>query len=126
MIGVLIIAHDALGQSLVDAVTHVLGGRPPQFSVFPVAAGDDPLALLPKARAAVAALDSGEGVAILSDLYCATPCNLAVKLADRGHVEVITGVNLPMLVRTFTYRTKGMETLVKKAISGGCEGVLHV
>ncbi|MGE5105088.1 MAG: PTS sugar transporter subunit IIA [Betaproteobacteria bacterium] len=122
----LIIAHDALGQSLVDAVTHVLGGRPPQFAVFPVAAGDDPLALLPKARAAVAALDSGEGVAILSDLYGATPCNLAVKLADRGHVEVITGVNLPMLVRTFTYRTKGMETLVKKAISGGCEGVLHV
>jgi PTS system ascorbate-specific IIA component len=126
VIGVLIIAHDALGQSLVDAVTHVLGGRPPQFAVFPVAAGDDPLALLPKARAAVAALDSGEGVAILSDLYGATPCNLAVKLADRGHVEVITGVNLPMLVRTFTYRTKGMETLVKKAISGGCEGVLHV
>ena len=126
MIGVLIIAHDALGQSLVDAVTHVLGGRPPQFAVFPVAAGDDPLALLPKARAAVAALDSGEGVAILSDLYGATPCNLAVKLADRGHVEIITGVNLPMLVRTFTYRTKGMETLVKKAISGGCEGVLHV
>ena len=126
MIGVLIIAHDALGQSLVDAVTHVLGGRPPQFAVFPVAAGDDPLALLPKARAAVAALDSGEGVAILSDLYGATPCNLAVKLADRGHVEVITGVNLPMLVRTFTYRTKGMDTLVKKAISGGCEGVLHV
>jgi PTS system ascorbate-specific IIA component len=126
MIGVLIIAHDALGQSLVDAVTHVLGGRPPQFAVFPVAAGDDPLALLPKARAAVAALDSGEGVAILSDLYGATPCNLAVKLTDRGHVEVITGVNLPMLVRTFTYRTKGMETLVKKAISGGCEGVLHV
>ena len=126
MIGVLIIAHDALGQSLVDAVTHVLGGRPPQFGVFPVKAGDDPLALLPKARAAVAELDSGEVVAILSDLYGATPCNLAVKLADRGHVEVITGVNLPMLVRTFTYRTKGMETLVKKAISGGCEGVLHV
>jgi PTS system mannose-specific IIA component len=126
MIGVLIIAHDALGQSLVDAVTHVLGGRPPQFDVFPVAAGDDPFALLPKARAAVDALDTGEGVAILSDLYGATPCNLAAKLTDRGHVEVIAGVNLPMLVRTFTYRTKGMETLVKKAISGGCEGVLHV
>jgi PTS system ascorbate-specific IIA component len=94
--------------------------------VFPVAAGDDPFALLPKARAAVDALDTGEGVAILCDLYGATPCNLAVKLAHRGHVEVIAGVNLPMLVRTFTYRTKGMEMLVKKAISGGCEGVLHV
>ena len=126
MIGVLIMAHDRLGDSLADAVTHVLGARPPQFDVFPVAATDDPLALLPKARAAVTALDTGDGVAILSDIYGATPCNLAVKLAQAGHVEVLAGVSLPMLVRAFTYRTKGMETFVKKAVSGGCEGVLHV
>ena len=126
MIGVLIVAHGALGDSLVSAVTHVLGARPPQFDVFLVAADDDPLALLPRARAAVAALDTGEGVAVLADLYGATPCNLAVKLAAPGTVEVIAGVNLPMLVRAFTYRTRGMDTLVKKAISGGCEGVLHV
>jgi len=107
-------------------VTHVLGARPPQFDVFPVAAADDPLALLPKARDAVAALDTGEGVAILSDIYGATPCNLAAKLASAGHVEVIAGVSLPMLVRAFTYRTRGMDTFVKKAVSGGCEGVLHV
>lgn len=126
MIGILIVAHDRLGESLVEAVTHVLGGRPQQFDVFPVAATDDPLALLPRARAAVAALDTGEGVAILSDIYGATPCNLAVKLASAGRVEVIAGVSLPMLVRAFTYRTKGMDTFVKKAVSGGCEGVLHV
>ena len=117
MIGVLIVAHGKLGESLVDAVTHVLGARPPQFEVFPVAASDDPLALLPKARS---------GVAILSDIYGATPCNLASKLAEAGRIEVIAGVSLPMLVRAFTYRTKGMETFIKKAVSGGCEGVLHV
>ena len=126
MIGILIVAHDRLGESLIDAVTHVLGARPSQFDVFPVAATDDPLALLPKARAAVAALDTGEGVAILSDIYGATPCNLAAKLADAGHVEVIAGVSLPMLVRAFTYRSRGLDMLVKKAVSGGCEGVLHV
>ena len=126
MIGVLIVAHGELGQSLVSAVTHVLGARPPQFEVFPVSASDDPTLLLPKAREAVSALDSGEGVAVFSDLYGATPCNLAVKLARAGRVEVLAGVNLPMLVRAFTYRTRGMDTLVRKAISGGCEGVLHV
>ena len=126
MIGVLIMAHDRLGDSLADAVTHVLGAKPPQFDVFPVAATDDPIALLPKAREAVAALDTGDGVAILSDIYGATPCNLAVKLALAGRVEVLAGVSLPMLVRAFTYRTRGMETFVKKAVSGGCEGVLHV
>jgi PTS system mannose-specific IIA component len=126
MIGVLIIAHGSLGDSLVQAVTHVLGMRPPQFEVLPVAASDDPLALMPRAGAMLQALDTGEGVLVFSDLYGATPCNLAVKLAQAGRVEVISGVNLPMLVRAFTYRTKGMDTLVKKAISGGCEGVLHV
>ena len=126
MIGVLIIAHDALGDSLIKAVTHVLGARPPQFEALSVKASDDPLALLPRARLAVRALDTGEGVLVLSDIYGATPCNLAVKLLDPGHVEGIAGVNLPMLVRAFTYRTKGMDTLIKKAVSGGCEGVLHV
>ena len=126
MIGVLIMAHDGLGDSLADAVTHVLGAKPPQFDVFPVAATDDPIALLPRAREAVASLDTGDGVAILCDIYGATPCNLAVKLGHAGHVEVLAGVSLPMLVRAFTYRTKGMETFVKKAVSGGCEGVLHV
>ena len=113
MIGILIVAHDHLGESLVEAVTHVLGERPPQFDVFPVRANDDPLSLLPKARTVVAALDTGDGVAIMSDIYGATPCNLAAKLASAGHVEVIAGVSLPMLVRAFTYRTKGMETFVK-------------
>ena len=126
MIGVLIIAHGTLGEALVQAVTHVLGTKPPQFGVFAVSASDDPLLLLPKARAALETYDTGDGAIVFSDLYGATPCNLAIKLAQPGRVEVVSGVNLPMLVRAFTYRTKGMETLVRKAISGGCEGVLHV
>ena len=126
MIGVLIIAHGTLGEALVQAVTHVLGTKPPQFGVFAVSASDDPLLLLPKARAALATYDSGDGALVFSDLYGATPCNLAIKLAQPGRIEVVSGVNLPMLVRAFTYRTKGMDTLVRKAISGGCEGVLHV
>jgi len=126
MIGVLIIAHGSLGDSLVEAVTHVLGARPAQFEVLDVAATDDPTAMLPRARSAIASLDTGEGVLVFSDLYGATPCNLAIKLAQPGHVEIVSGVNLPMLVRAFTYRNKGLDMLVKKAISGGCEGVLHV
>ena len=126
MIGVLIVAHDTLGESLVRAVTHVLGARPPQFEVLAVAASDDPLLLLPNARTVLERLDTGDGVVVFSDIYGATPCNLAVKLLKPGHVEGIAGVNLPMLVRAFTYRTKGMDMLLKKAISGGCEGVFHV
>ncbi len=122
----LILAHDALPDSLVEAVTHVLGARPPQFEAFSVAASDDPLDLLPAAREAVRRLDTGEGVVIFSDICGATPCNLAGRLSESGHIEVISGVNLPMLVRAFTYRAQGMEIMITKAVSGGRDGVLHI
>ena len=126
MIGIRIIAHDSLGESLLRAVTHVLGTRPPQFEVLSVAATDDPMQLQPAARELVERLDTGMGVLIFADIYGASPCNLACKLLKPGAVEGVAGVNLPMLVRAFTYRARDMETLVKKAVSGGCDGVLHI
>lgn len=126
MIGILIVAHGSLSDSLIGAVTHVLGGRPPQFEGMRIGATDDPLSLLPRAREVVRALDSGDGVLIFSDIYGASPCNLAIKLLQPGKVEAVAGVNLPMLVRAFTYRGKGMDTMIKKAISGGCDGVVRV
>jgi PTS system mannose-specific IIA component len=126
MIGILIVAHDTLGESLVRALTHVLGSRPPQLEVLSVAATDDPVDLLPAARELIARLDTGNGVLIFSDLFGATPCNLATKLTKPGRIEVVAGVNLPMLVRAFTYRNRGLETTIKKAISGACDGVLHI
>lgn len=126
MIGVLIIGHDTLPESLAQAAAHVLGSRPAQMDVLSVTCDDDPLDVLPRAREAIAHVDTGEGVIVFSDIYGATPCNLVGKLIDPGHVEAIAGVNLPMLVRALTYRTKGLETMVRKAVSGGCEGVLHL
>ncbi len=126
MIGILIIAHDSLGESLARAVTHVLGSRPAQFEVLSVAATDNPLALLPAARELLKQLDTGKGVMIFSDIYGATPSNLAAKLLKAGRVEGVAGVNLPMLVRAFTYRNRDLDTMITKAVTGGCEGVLHM
>jgi PTS system mannose-specific IIA component len=126
MIGILIVAHDSLGESLVKAVTHVLGTKPPQFEVLSVAATDDPTLLLPAAREQVNRLDTGEGVVVFSDIFGATPCNLTCRLLEAGRVEGVAGVSLPMLVRAFTYRTRGLDTMIKKAVSGGCEGVMHI
>jgi PTS system ascorbate-specific IIA component len=126
MIGVLIIAHEDFGASLIRCVCHVLGSRPQQLEALAVGANDDPLDLLPRARELVKTLDDGDGVLVVSDLFGATPCNLACKLLKPGHVEVVAGASLPMLVRTLTYRNKGLETMVKKAVSGGCEGVVHI
>ena len=126
MIGILLVAHDAVPESLVKAVTHVLGTRPPQFETLSVASSDDPYDLLPAAREQLAQLDTGDGVLIFCDIYGATPCNLAAKLLAPPRVEIIAGVNLPMLVRAFTYRSRGMDTLITKAISGGRDGVLRI
>jgi PTS system ascorbate-specific IIA component len=126
MIGILIVCHGSLANSLAAAVTHVLGHRPEQFDTLSVGAKDDPSQMLPKARQLVKDLDTGEGVLVFSDIYGATPCNLASKLLVAGRVEAVAGVNLPMLVRAITYRDRDLDTMIKKAISGGCDGVLRV
>jgi PTS system mannose-specific IIA component len=126
MIGILIIAHDTLPESLVQTITHVLGTRPPLFDALSVAARDDPLDLVPAARARVQRVDGGDGVLIVSDLYGASPCNLAVKLLDPPRVEGIAGASLPMLIRALTYRDRDMPTLIRKAISGARDGAMHL
>jgi mannose PTS system EIIA component len=125
MIGILIVAHGTLGESLVHCASHVMGSRPPQLLQVGVGVRDDPVSLLPHAQQMIKELDQGQGVLILSDIYGATPCNIVCKLLEPGKVEGIAGVNLPMLVRALTYRNENLETLVEKALSGGREGVIH-
>ena len=126
MIGILIIAHGTLGESLVHCASHVLNKRPARLRQLGVTAQDDPLLLLPQARALVKELDAGSGVLILSDMYGGSPSNIASKLLVPGRVEGVAGVNLPMLIRALTYRDRPLATLVTKAVSGGCEGVLRI
>lgn len=126
MIGILIIAHGTFGESLIHCASHVLNKRPPRVRQLGVTAHDDPLLLLPHARALIKELDDGDGVLVLSDIYGATPCNIACKLMIPGKVEGLAGVSLPMLIRALTYRDRDMATLLSKAVSGGCEGVVRI
>jgi mannose PTS system EIIA component len=126
MIGILLITHDTLGEALLQCACHVLNKRPEQLLQLGVAAGDDPNDLLPLAKNMLKLVDSGEGVLLLTDIYGASPSNLASKLLQPGKIEGITGVNLPMLLRAITYRDKGMETLLSRATGGGRDGVLNM
>ena len=126
MIGILLITHGTLGESLVQTAIHVVNKRPARLRQLGVTAQDDPILLLPQARALVKELDTGAGVLILTDMYGGSPSNLAAKLVMPGKVEAIAGVNLPMLIRALTYREKTMDVIVAKAVSGGCEGVMRV
>ena len=126
MIGILIIAHGTLGESLIHCASHVLNKRPPRVRQLGITAQDDPVLLVPQARALVKDLDDGSGVLLLSDMYGGSPSNIAAKLLIPGRVEGVAGVNLPMLIRVLTYRDRPLATVLMKAVSGGCEGVLRI
>ncbi len=126
MIGILLITHSTYGEALIQNACHVLNKRPPLIAQFGVAAQDDPLDVLPMARLLLKEVDGGEGVLVMTDIYGATPANLAMKLLEPGRIEGVSGVNLPMLLRALTYRGKGMETMITKAVSGGRDGILNM
>lgn len=126
MIGILLITHGTYGEALIQNVCHVLNKRPLLIAQLGVAAQDDPLDVLPLAKLLLNEVDGGEGVLVMTDIYGATPANLALKLLEPGRIEGVTGVSLPMLLRAITYRGKGMETMMTKAISGGRDGILNM
>ena len=126
MIGILLITHGTLGEALVQCVSHVMNRRPAQLMQLGISGQDDPLDALPLARRLVELVDSGSGVLILTDILGATPANTAAKLLEPGRIEGVTGVNVPMLLRVITYRERAIEVLVKKAVAGACEGVVHM
>jgi mannose PTS system EIIA component len=125
MIGILIITHGSLGESLIHSASHVLGKNPPQLESLAVSMHDDPHELLPQAQLLVKKLNTGEGVLVLSDIYGATPCNMVAKLLLPNLIEGVAGLNLPMLVRVLNYRDKPIKVCVEKAVSGGRDGVVH-
>jgi mannose PTS system EIIA component len=126
MIGILIVSHGAFGESLIHSASHVLGRRPVYLRQLGVTVHDDPEALLPVAEDLIRFLDQGQGVLVLTDIFGATPSNVAAKLLKPGRVEGIAGVNLPMLIRALTYREEPLETALEKALSGASEGVMRM
>jgi PTS system ascorbate-specific IIA component len=126
MIGILIVSHGAFGESLIHSASHVLGKRPLYLRQVGVTVHDDPDAILPVAEDLIRFLDQGQGVLVLTDIYGATPSNIATRLLVAGRVEGVSGVNLPMLVRALTYREEPLADLVEKALSGASEGVMRM
>jgi len=126
MIGLLLITHSSYGESLIQCACHVLNRRPPQIYQLGVSAQDDPLDALPLAQEMLKLVDSGEGVLVMTDVFGATPANIALKLLEPGRIEGVSGVNLPMLLRAITYREKDMATLVTRSVSGGRDGVINM
>ena len=126
MIGILLITHGSYGEALVQNVCDVLNKRPTQLLQLGLSPQDDPLDLLPLAREMLSLVDRGSGVLVLTDIFGASPANLALTLLERGRVEGLTGVNLPMLLRALHYRDRSMDILIVRARDGGRDGILNM
>jgi PTS system ascorbate-specific IIA component len=126
MVGLLVITHNNVGGALFDAAISVLGDCPLPFEILPVSQNCDPEERFQKAQTHLKKLNTpGDGVLVITDMYGSTPSNIATKLAT-DNVTIITGINLPMLIRIMNYPKLSIDKLANKAVSGGQTGVIIV
>ncbi|NMM27544.1 MAG: PTS fructose transporter subunit IIA [Glaciimonas sp.] len=126
MIGILLLTHAPLGQAFIEAAAHVFRGRPDRIEAIDVVADQDPLEINRLAERAIARLDDGSGVLVITDVMGGTPSNCCNKLSLPGHIDVIAGISLPMLLRALTYRQDTLDVVVEMALAGGQSGAVRV
>ncbi len=123
--GILLVTHPGVGTALLDVATRLLRQLPLKTEAFEVPFDADLDALLPLASAALRRVDSGEGVLILTDLYGASPANLAGQLARLGTpVRRVSALSLPMLLRVMNYPEQGLDQLPATAAAGTRNGAI--
>lgn len=123
-VGILLITHGAVGKVLLQTAVDVLGVCPLSARALSAPAGCDPEKIHTEALAALKDLDGGDGILVLTDLYGSTPSNIACRLQQLSNVRVVSGLNLPMLIRVLNYPHLDVEELAHKAVTGGRDGVL--
>ncbi|MBC7703942.1 MAG: PTS fructose transporter subunit IIA [Rhodoferax sp.] len=123
--GIFIIAHTPLASALRQCVLHVFPDSAPAVVAFDVQSEMSFEQTLAGAVRAMAQLPDAHTL-VLTDVFGATPCNVAQKMVDGPRARLIAGVNLPMLLRALTYRGEPLDGLVARAMAGGTQGVMQV
>jgi PTS system ascorbate-specific IIA component len=125
MISIILLAQEEMGRGLLNAVEHVLGNRPEYLDIQPIDYHQPQETLVQALSERIQTMDQGDGVLVLADIYGSSHTNAACRLLVPGRVELVSGINLPMLVRVLNYRNLSMDALLRKAQSGGTEGIVR-
>ena len=123
--GILIIAHAPLASALRDCVLHVFPDASEGLLALDVPPAQDPEQTLAAARVLLSQLDAPQAL-VLTDVFGATPCNVAQKMAGGQQCKLLAGVNLPMLLRIVNYRSEPLDVLVTRAMAGGTQSIMQV
>lgn len=126
MVGILLLTHAPLGQAFIDAATHVFRSRPERLEAIDVNADQDTVEVRRLAAEAICRIDDGSGVLVMTDVMGGTPSNCTLPLSQPGHIEVVAGISLPMLLRALTYRNDTVDVVVEMALAGGQNGAVRV
>ncbi len=124
--GLLIITHDGIGAAMLGTATFILGGCPLSSRLLSATRDCDPDELIADALEEIRALDSGAGVLILTDLYGATPSNIAGRISEKAPVRTVTGLNLSMLIHVLNYPDLDLEAMAQAAVEGGRNGIVYI
>ena len=116
MIGILLVTHGKIGESLIDCAAHILDNYPISVESLSINSNNDLHKYSDIIQKKIQNLDSGHGVLIMTDIYGATPCNLLNKFIQKDKVEVVTGINLPMLIKAISDRKDNINTLINDSI----------
>ena len=120
MTGILLVTHANLGSTLIETVEFILGKSSDNLSFVSINIQEDPGSLRKKIKKGISTVKMDNGVIILTDMFGGTPSNLSYSFLEEGQVEVISGVNLPILLKAVTARTKmDMETLTLSLVEHG-------
>lgn len=126
MVGILLLTHAPLGQAFIAAASHVFRASPAQVEAIDVIADQNPDEVRALAQAAIARVNDGSGVLVITDVVGGTPANCTLQLCVPGEVEVIAGISLPMLLRAITYRHDTPDIVLEMALAGGQNGACRV
>lgn len=125
MPGLLIIAHAPLASSLKAVAQHTFPDCARRLEALDVSPNMQPEEIEVQARVLLARLGSPDAL-VFTDVFGATPCNVAQRLADGLHVKVIAGVNVPMIWRSLCYADETLDAVVARAVAGATQGVMQV
>jgi len=127
MIGILLVAHGSLGESLIGCAEHVLGQRPEALAAINFIGHADPDERQHVLQRQIDELDTGDGVIVLADVYGATPCNTLCRALEPSHIKGVTGANLPMLLTALNYRASlGLAELATRVVESGQHGIQSI
>jgi PTS system mannose-specific IIA component len=124
MIGVLILTLGRVGEGLLEESTMIMGKAPEAVKTFTANCNQKPDIIIGDLRKILDQFKGCDGILILADIYGATHVNAACQLLEHDKIELVAGVNLPMLVRVLNYRDTSLHELVDLAVSGGRTGVI--